>query len=494
MKCKATLRYIGLDVHKNWIQVCVLDRRGRVLLQTRLPVVPDQLIGFARSLRPTDAVALEASGFTWAVVDLLVRHAGRVVVSNPLQTRAIAHAKIKTDKVDARVLAQLLRLDYLPTVWRPDPQTRAWRHAVHFRDMFVRRRTQLKNQIHAIFQRHLLAFDGTDLFGKSGRHWIAAQRPRLHEREQFELDVLLEELDRTHERIVALSNTLAQQVYGIEDVRLLMTIPGVDIYGAVSLLAAIGDIGRFPSPKHLASYLGLTSRVLQSGDHCWTGRITKRGRSHGRWMAIQCAQQLSRAPGPLHDFYLRLKKRKGHNVAVVAVARKLVTIAWHILTKRNPYRYSLPRAAETKFARLRVLATGSKKKTGCQIGTPRSKNYGTGRRVKYAKSLNQVYGENGLPPIADLPRGELAMLRQRGLHGWADENIHKGKPIIIQATPNTQQTSKQKNHKVTNLRTGTPSHPVRPDHPSRPLQGMRGRGFASKTNTEENRTLMENRD
>ncbi len=430
MKCPKTLRYIGLDVHKKWIQFCMVNRQGHVVREGRFMATAAAIGDFARSLRPTDAVALEATGFTWALVDRLEQHAGRLVVSNPLQTRAIAHAKVKTDKVDALVLAQLLRLDYLPTVWRPDAQTRAWRQAVHFRAMFVRRRTQLKNQIHAIFHRRLRAFDGADLFGKTGRQWIATERQALPERDRLELDILLDELDRTDERIAVLSEALAREVYRIDDVRLLMTIPGVDIYAAVSLLAAIGDIARFPSAKHLASYFGLVSRVSQSGEHCWTGRITKRGRSHARWIAIQSAQHLCRAPGPMHHFYQHIKKRKGHNVAIVAVARKLVTLAWHILTKREPYRYSVPRTTETKLSRLRVLATGKKKKTGPRVGTARSKNYGTGQRVKYAKSLNQVYRENELPPLGSLPKGERTMLRRRGLHAWAEKNIHKGKPIV----------------------------------------------------------------
>ena len=362
MKCTSNLRYIGLDVHKKWIQICILDARGKVLFEGRSPATADQIRGFARSLRPSDQIALEATTNTWAIVAHLERHAGRVVVSNPLQTKAIASAKVKTDKVDARVLADLLRCNYLPGVWRPDEQTQQWRQQVRFRDRFARRRTQLKNQIHSIFHRNLLAFDGSDLFGRSGRRWMAQHRQALCDRDRFELDLLLDELDHTDRRVEQLAHRIAKQAYTIEDVRLLMTIPGVDFLAAVSLLAAIGDVHRFPSPKHVASYFGLTSRVSQSAEHCYLGPITKRG----RWIAIQSAQYLCRAHGPLRHFYLRIKKRKGHNVAIVAVARKLVTVAWHILTKREPYRYSVPRTTDVKLARLRILATGQKKKGGAE--------------------------------------------------------------------------------------------------------------------------------
>ena len=422
MKSTPNLRYIGLDVHKKWMQVCMLDRRGKVLNEGRFPATPDQLRAFARSLRPTDAIALEATGFTWALVDLLERHAGRVVVSNPLQTRAIAHAKVKTDKVDARVLADLLRCDYLPEVWRPDAQTRHWRGAVHFRDMFVRRRTQLKNQIHAIFHRNLLVFDGSDL---------------------FELDLLLDELDHNDQHVLALGNLLAKQAYDLKDVHLLMTIPGVDYIAAVSLLAAIGDIARFPSPKHLASYFGLTSRVSQSGQHCFLGRITKRGRSHGRWIAVQAAYSLYKAPGPIQHFYLRIKKRKGHNVAVVAVARKLVTLARHILTKREPYRYAVPATTEKKLAQFRLVATGQRRKRGIAPGTPRSKNWGTGRQVRRIKSLSQIYTENQLPPLRPLSAGERKMLSRLGLTAQTMNNLYKEK--TVPRKPARRRQTKNKN-------------------------------------------------
>jgi transposase len=447
MKCRTTLRYIGLDVHKKWMQICILDARGKVRYEGRTAATPDQLRGFTRTLRPTDAVALEATINTWAIVALIEQRAGRVVVSNPMRTKAIASAKIKTDKVDARVLADLLRCDYLPAVWRPDAQTILWRQCVRFSDRFVRRRTQLKNQIHAIFHQNLLVFPGADLFGKTGRGWIERMRPTLPERDRFELDLLLDELDHTEAVIALLEKDLATTAYPLDNVRLLMTIHGVDAYGALSLLAAIGDVKRFASPKKLVSYFGLHSSVFQSADHCYTGPITKRGRSHARWIAIQAAQSLCRARGPLAHFYAKIKKRKGHNVAVVAVARKLVTIAWHMLTHREPYRYAVPKTTEGKLARLRVLATGTKKKTGPKTGTPRSTNHGTGRRVKYAKSLNQVLAENELPAIAQLPAGELRILSQRNMKARVVENIYKGKPIIT--TNNNKHNSGSPKHKTT---------------------------------------------
>jgi transposase len=453
MKCTKTLRYIGLDVHKKWMQIAMLSPRGKVLFDGRTPARPDQLRGLARTLRPTDAVAFEATTNTWAIVALLEQRAGRVVVSNPMRTKAIASAKIKTDKVDARTLAHLLRLDYLPEVWRPDAQTILWRQCVRFSDRFVRRRTQLKNQIHAVFHQNLLVYDGTDLFGKSGRQWIDTQRAALPERHRFELDILRDELDHTDAVIALLEKDLATTAHPLDDVRLLMTIHGVDVYAALSLLAAIGDVKRFAAPKKLVSYFGLHSSVFQSADHCYTGPITKRGRSHARWVAIQSAQQFCRAHGPIAHFYRRIKKRKGHNVAIVAVARKLVTIAWHMLTNREPFRYAVPKTTEAKLTRLRILATGQKKKSGPAKGTPRSKRYGTGRSVKYAKSLNQVLDENQLPAIGELSKGELRVLRRCGMQSRALDNLHKAQPILATTRKTTNRQQEKDKQLTTKKRT-----------------------------------------
>jgi transposase len=120
--------------------------------------------------------------------------------------------------------------------------------------------------------------------------------------------------------------------------RLLVTLPGIDYVVAVVLMGALGDISRFCDGDHVASYLGLVPSTRQSGDHCYHGPITKRGRSHARWVLIQAAQHLSRTQGPLGAFFRRLARRKNYCVAVVAAARKLVTIAFLMLKNNEPYR------------------------------------------------------------------------------------------------------------------------------------------------------------
>jgi len=194
-----------------------------------------------------------------------------------------------------------------------------------------------------------------------------------------------------------------------------MTLPGVDFAVAETVLAALGDLSRFPTPAQAASYLGLVPSTRQSGAHCYHGPITKQGNSHARWMLIQAAQHIGSHPGPLGVFFRKLAKKKNRNIAVVATARKLVIIAWHMLRNNQPYRYSLPKAAQAKFDRLRIRATGQKKKGGFPKGSGRPASYGSGHQTRAIPSLDQVYAANGLPAIGEPKPGEQAMLERAQL-------------------------------------------------------------------------------
>ena len=169
------LRFVGLDVHKRLVEVCILDAAGQVLARQRFDLDREQLVRFAQShLRPDDRVVVEATTNTWAVVRLLRPFVAEVVVSNPLQTKAIAAAKIKTDKVDAFVLAQLLRCDFLPRVWEPDEPTQQLRRLTSRRAALVGQRTAVKNRLHSVLAMRLLVPAVEDLFGSKGRAWLRA--------------------------------------------------------------------------------------------------------------------------------------------------------------------------------------------------------------------------------------------------------------------------------------------------------------------------------
>lgn len=404
--------FSGLDVHKKEVEAVVLNESGEVLLRQRLATDRATLEAFARKYLGAARVALEATTHCWAIVAILQPLCAEVVVSNPLRTRAIAEAKIKTDKVDALVLAQLLRCDYLPGVWCPNEDTRRMRQRSTERANLSRDRTRLKNRIHAVLHQRLMQPPVEDLFSKRGRAWLAALT--LDADGAAALGRQLRQLELVEQELTALDQQLAEATYRQPQVKLLLTLPGVDVTVAQTLAAALGDITRFPDADKAAAYLGLVPSTRQSGAHCYHGRITKQGASHARWMLVEAAQQVGRHPGPLGVFFRRLVKRKNRNIAVVATARKLVTIAWHMLKNNEPYRYAQPKTVEAKLSRLRVRATGRKKKTGSQA-KPRPASYGSGVRTRAVPALDHVYAEEQLPAVAPLRPGELAMLKTHQL-------------------------------------------------------------------------------
>lgn len=355
------MRAIGLDVHKHFAEVAVVQPGHGIVERKRISVTPAELREFASGLRPDDAVVLEASFNTWAVAELLSQHAGRVVVSNPMRTRAIASAKVKTDQVDAGILAQLLAADFIPPVWVPDRATRQLRRMVSQHRGLVAQATQLRNRIHAILNRNLVDCPLTDAFGRSGRRWLAQVRLPMAERR--ELDRLQRLLAVLETEIEGLECELAQARLDDGGLQHLLSVPGIGLITAVTLLAVIGDVRRFRRPNQLVGFLGLDPRVRQSGDRpAYTGHISRQGQAHARGLLVEAAHSAVRVPGPLRAFYERVRGRRGAQVALVAVARKLAVLAWHLLSKDTDYRWVRPSLKAQKW-RLVELRAGLPKGT-----------------------------------------------------------------------------------------------------------------------------------
>ena len=330
------MRIFGLDIHRTFAEVMVLED-GQVTSLGRVLLDRNHLIKFADTLTAEDDVVLEATGNTMAVVHILKPRVHRVVIANPLQVRAIAHAKVKTDKIDAAVLAQLHASGFLPEVWVPDAATESLRRTVANRQRLVRHRTRIKNTIHSILHANLIPqCPASDMFGHKGRTWLQEQPLPFDERASIQR--YLRNLDHLNEDIKVLDTELATFALRNLDVQRLMSISGVNTVVAVSLVAAIGDVSRFARPEKLVSYFGLNPSVRQSGlTPAHHGHITKRGRSHARGMLVEAAWSAAKTPGPLRAFFCRIRGKRGAQIAAVATARKLAVIAWHILTKQEDY-------------------------------------------------------------------------------------------------------------------------------------------------------------
>ena len=424
--------FAAFDIHLKSVEAVLVDDAGSIQLRERFPATRAGILRFARRHLTRDhRVALEATFHTWAIAALLEPFVAEVVVSNPLRTRAIAEAKIKTDRVDAAVLAHLLRLDYLPRVWQPDAETRDLRRQTTERAALVSDRTRIKNRIHAVLHQRLLTPPSGDLFESANLRWLA--RLEIDPLGRESLDRHLRHLAFLESEIAEQHHSVACQAYADPRVKLLMTLPGVDFTVAQSLLAALGDVDRFPTPEKAAAYLGLVPSTRQSAEHCFHGPITKQGRSHSRWLLVQAAQHLDRHPGPLGVFFRRLARKKNRNVAVVATAHKLVLIAWRMLRRQEPYRYAQPRTVEAKFSRLRLSATGQRKRGGLPKGAPRPAAYGTGVRTRGVPGLDEIYAAEDLPTLPPPPAGDHKMLEQTATAAWAQSvrrrvRVPRGRP------------------------------------------------------------------
>ena len=194
-----------------------------------------------------------------------------------------------------------------------------------------------------------------DLFGLKGQRWLAEQELPADERQA--VSALLRQLDFHAQELALIDAELARVALGCEDTRRLMTIPGVDVTIAMSITAAIGDFSRIPSPNKLVRYLGLNPRVKQSGGQPAShGRITKQGRAHARGMLVQAAWVAVKTPGPLRAFFERVRARRGMQIAVVATARKLAVLCWHMITKEHDYAFQRPSLTAKKLRALELKA------------------------------------------------------------------------------------------------------------------------------------------
>jgi transposase len=354
------VREIGLDVHRDFCEVAIAEK-GEVRSAPRIKTTPEELELFAQSLGRSDRVALEVTGNAWSVARVIEPHVAQVLVVSPNET-GIRQARAKTDRLDARALARLLAAGSLEGLWMPDAPTRALRRRLQRRAQLVRARTRAKNEIHAALMRQLIAKPKvSDLFGQGGRRWLNALELPVEERET--LDSALRQIDFLDQEIAEADRVIAADALGSAEIRRLMSVPGVNVISAATFMAAVGEIGRFGNPRRLVGYLGLDPQVRQSGSEpARHGRISKQGSTSARHALVEAAWSVVAQPGPLRAFYRRLRARRGSQVAIVAVARKLARLFWCLLTREEDYAYAQPSLTRKKLRRLELRAGAPKGK------------------------------------------------------------------------------------------------------------------------------------
>ena len=334
--------YIGMDIHKNFIQAAAMDKEGTIIKEQQFKSDGEAIKRFINSLKTKNIqAAIEATCTWYHVYETLDALGIETILVNMRRTKTIAESKIKTDKLDAKTIAQCLRTGFIATAYIPPKTILEQRTILRHRMSLRKEITRYKNKIHAILLRNGIHHrDYSDLFGAGGMTFLRSLT--LSDSEQYSLtsylaivETLEHEKSQTEKKIETLCKHNQQAM-------LLTSIPGISYYSAMIILTEIGEIHRFPHPKKLCSYAGLVPRTIQSGSHVYQGRILKECNQNLKWILDQCTHTHIRCcPNSLiTKLYHRVENKKGTNKAAVAASRKLLTCIWYMLMKSETFKYS----------------------------------------------------------------------------------------------------------------------------------------------------------
>jgi transposase len=336
-------QFIGCDAHKKFSVFVAVNEKGQAGEALRVAHDRQLYREFLKQLPPQSAIAVEASGsYSW-LVDEMEWLGHRPKLCNPLEAKRRMGLTNKTDKLDAKGLAILLRNGTLPEVWIPPSELRDQRELLRLRIFLVRLRTRVKNRIHGTLTRHNVLVPGADLFGVGPRLELTKRLPELpvHSREAVEQE--LKALDFLEDQVESAENRLEAIMQVSAEADLLKTLPCVGKILSMVLMLEIGRVDRFPTAAHLASYAGLVPRVRSSGGHTRMGKVCGNVNRNLKWALVETGNlivlsQRRLAGTHVVRLYQRINRCKNHQKAVVAVGRHLAEAAWWVLTKQEVYR------------------------------------------------------------------------------------------------------------------------------------------------------------
>jgi len=325
--------YVGLDVHKEFCQACVMNEGGEVISNERFNSTREELDEFLSRFEDARFV-LESTGIWEFIYEGIENRGFEVVLAHPLKVRAIAEARVKTDKVDAETLAHLLRANLIPQSHVPSREIRNLRQLVRQRAYLVRQSTSFKNRIHAELLRQGVRRPKSlkkPFTNKSIRWMRSLNIPTINSN--------IDCLERLQEQIEKLNSILLMEFEQRRNAQLISTIPGIGFYGALLILAEIDDIRRFSHPQKLCAYAGLVPTVHQSASSVRYGGINKDGSKYLRWILTESVHTHTRfcPDSKLSRFHARIARRRGKQIAIVATAKKLLHVIYWMLLKQEPY-------------------------------------------------------------------------------------------------------------------------------------------------------------
>jgi transposase len=335
------MKYIGLDLHKKSIFATVLDGDGKILSKTKIGPKSRDICYYLKSQGTKDelSVAMEAS-YNWPYYYRAAEEAAdTIVLAHPLKTRIIGEAKIKTDKIDSKVLAYMLKAGMLPAAYVPSRNTMENKLLLRSRISLVRIRTQIKNKIHAIVDRNTDSYSGlenmTDIFTKTGIKIL--QDTKICPTDHKILTGYLDLMDEIDKKIKEIESQIDKKSIEDKDIELLKTIPGIGTFTAFLVKSEIDDIERFSSKEKLSSYAGLIPSTHSSGERLHHGRIVKQGNKFLRWALTEAAQTSIRCSEYFRYHYSRVRSRKNANSATIAIARRMLEIIYVMLKENREY-------------------------------------------------------------------------------------------------------------------------------------------------------------
>ena len=334
---------VGCDAHKKFSVFVSVDHAGKSSRPVRVDHDRDLYCKYLCSLPPESDIALGATGHWYWIVDAMEQAGHHPHLANPFEAKRRMAKSNKTDALDARGLAILLRCGTLPESWIPPGELRDQRELLRTRMALRDLRTSLKHRIYAAIDRCGLHPEAiSDLFGTKGRQYLASALQRLPSETSQMTAMQLHSIDQLEEKIETIECRIAERLRMSPEIRLLRTIPGLGPVLAPLVWLEIGDVERFPRAEHLASYAGLVPRIIASGGHVRHGGTCRNVNHYLKWAFVEAANIAIRTKAQRHQhiglLYQRLYPAKGHGRAAVAVARHLAEASYWVLRKRQNYR------------------------------------------------------------------------------------------------------------------------------------------------------------
>jgi len=345
--------YVAVDVGKRRCVTCVMGEDGSILDASSYPNTMLDASHYARQTvekyGECEAVVESTGNMCMKTYDAFESNGVEVKLANPVKTRAIAEARVKTDKLDSKVLAHLLRADLIAECYVPSRDVRLSRALLTHRVNITQEETRIKNRIHSLLDKYDLKCEYDDIFGAHGMRWLHTLQLNGHDHEI--LQSLLRQLEFLQDEEEKANTTIAKDALHSQYVPIIMSMTGFDYHSASVLAAYIADISRFPSPSQLVSWVGLCPSVYQTGESLYMGKM-KSGSRKVKWIMIQAANAAVRTDPRMRTFYERKLRRHHHNVAVTHVANKMLRIIWHMLRENRLYNERKEQLYQSKLKRM----------------------------------------------------------------------------------------------------------------------------------------------